>query len=62
MTARNSRAAMAQPKMISFAELIQGRDASVYVTSDNLLDMVELTMTVHGSTRSYASQVFLDNA
>ena len=48
---------MAQSKMISFAELIQGRDASVRVTSDNLLDMVDLTMVVHGSGRNYASQV-----
>ena len=48
---------MAQSKMISFAELIPGRDASVRVTSDNLLDMVDLTMVVHGSARNYATQV-----
>jgi hypothetical protein len=48
---------MAQSKMISFAELIQERDASVRVTSDSLLYAVDLTMVVHGSSRNYATQV-----
>lgn len=48
---------MAQSKMISFAELIQGRDASVRVTDNNELYLVDLTMTMHGSSRNYATQV-----
>lgn len=48
---------MAQSKMISFAELIQGRDASVCVTDNDLLDMVHITMIVHGGDRNFASQV-----
>lgn len=49
---------MVYPKLLSFAELVQGRDSSVRVTDDGLLDMVDLTMVVHGSARNYASQVF----
>ena len=48
---------MAQSKMISFAELIPGRDASVRHTDDKLLYAVDLTMVVHGSDRNVASKV-----
>jgi hypothetical protein len=51
---------MSSSKMISFAELIQGRDSSVRVTDDNKLYMVDLTMAVHGSSRNYANQVNQD--
>ena len=48
---------MASSKMISFAELIQGRDSSVRITDDRLLYAVDLTMVVHGSDRNVASKV-----
>jgi hypothetical protein len=44
---------------MSFSEIVQGRFASVRVTDDNLLYMVDLTMAVHGSDRHYAAQVFV---
>ena len=57
-TTRLARSAtMTQSKMISFAELIQGRDPSVRVTDNNELYMVDLTMAMHGSSRNYATQV-----
>ena len=48
---------MAQSKMISFDELITGRDSSVRVTSDNLLYAVDLAMAGTGKSRNYAGQV-----
>jgi hypothetical protein len=49
---------MAQSKMISFAELIQGRDSSVRITDDNLLYAVDLTMVINGADRNNASKVY----
>lgn len=49
---------MACSKLLSFAELVQGRDSSVRVTDDGMLDVVDLVMVVHGAARNYASQVF----
>ena len=48
---------MACSKMISFAEIVQGRDASVRVTEDRLLYAVDLAMLGTGYTRDYAAQV-----
>ena len=39
---------MACPKLLSFAELVQGRDAGVRVTDDGMLDVVDLVMVVTG--------------
>jgi len=42
---------------ISFAEIIQGRDATVRVTDDHFLYAVDLVMVMHGADRKYAAQV-----
>ena len=49
---------MAQTKMMSFAEIVQGKNVSVRVTDDNLVDIVEVIMAMNGYTRCYSSQVF----
>ena len=56
-TSHRRATSMASSKMISFAELIQGRDSSVRITDDRLLYAVDLTMVVHGSDRNVASKV-----
>ena len=43
--------------MISFAEIVQGRDASVRVTDDRLLYAVDLAMVGTGHSRDYAAQI-----
>ena len=43
--------------MLSFAELVKGRDASVRVTNDNLIYAVDLTMVVTGKERDYSGQI-----
>jgi hypothetical protein len=43
-------------KTFSFAEIIQGRDASVRVTNDGLLYAVDLVMVMTGASRDYAGQ------
>ena len=48
---------MACSKMISFAEIVHGRDASVQVTDDHLLFAVDLAMVGTGHSRDYAAQV-----
>jgi hypothetical protein len=48
---------MACSKMISFAEIVQGRDSSVRVTDDNLLYAVDLAMVGTGHSRDRAGQV-----
>ena len=48
---------MAQTKMMSFADIIQGENASVRVTDDSLLYAVDLTMKMTGADMNYASQV-----
>jgi hypothetical protein len=47
---------MACSKMLSFAEIVQGRDASVRVTEDGLLYAVDLAMVVTGKDRDHAGQ------
>lgn len=47
-----------EPKTISFAEIVHGRDASVRVTEDGYLYVVDLAMVVTGRDRDYAAQVF----
>jgi hypothetical protein len=37
-------------KLISFAEIVQGRDASVRITEDNLIYAVDLVCVVTGET------------
>ena len=41
---------------ISFAEIVKGRDASVRVTVDGLIYVVDLVMVVTGKDRDHASQ------
>ena len=48
---------MACSKMISFAEIVQGRDASVRVTEDRLLYAVDLAVLGTGQSRDDAAQV-----
>lgn len=48
--------ALSKPAL-SFVELIQGRDASVRVTGDNLIYAVDLTMVVTGKERDYSGQI-----
>ena len=43
--------------VISFAEIVQGHDASVRVTDDGLLYAVDLAMVATGNSRDYAGQV-----
>ena len=43
--------------VLSFAELVKGRDASVRVTNDNLIYAVDLTMVVTGKERDYPGQI-----
>jgi hypothetical protein len=45
---------MACSKLVSFAEIVQGRDASVRVTDDNLLFAVDLAMVMTGLARDQA--------
>jgi len=42
--------------MISFSEIVQGRDASVRVTVDGMIYAVDLVMVVTGKDRDHASQ------
>ena len=42
---------------LSFAEIVKGRDASVRVTDDSLLYLVDLVLVAHGCSRRYAAQV-----
>ena len=42
---------------ISFSQIVKGRDATVRVTDDNMLYMVDMVMVAHGSGRRYAAQV-----
>jgi hypothetical protein len=49
---------MHSEKSFSFAEIIKGRDASVGLTSDNLLIAVELGMVISGD---YLLQKVLPN-
>lgn len=43
-------------KFFSFAEIVQGRDASVRVTDDNMLYAVDLVMVMSGSSRDDAGK------
>ena len=43
--------------MISFAEIVQGRDASVRVTVDGMIYAVDLVMVMTGLNRNDAGQV-----
>ena len=44
-------------KMLSFAEIVHGRESSVRITDDGLLFAVDLVMVVTGKDRDYAGQV-----
>jgi hypothetical protein len=48
---------MACSKMISFAEILHGRDVFVRVTNDHLLYAVDLAMVGTGHSRNDAAQV-----
>ena len=43
-------------ELISFAEIVQGRDSSVRVTDDGLLDVVEIVMVVTGKDCNQANE------
>lgn len=47
---------MACSKLFSFADVVQGRDASVRVTEDGLLYAVDLAMVMTGKDRDHAGQ------
>jgi hypothetical protein len=48
---------MACTKLLSFAEIVQGRDASVRVTDDGMLDVVDLVMVVTGKNCNCSNEV-----
>lgn len=48
---------MACPKLLSFAEIVQGRDASVRVTDDGLVDLVDLVMVVSGKNCNNSNEL-----
>jgi hypothetical protein len=48
---------MACSKFFSFAEIVDGRDASVRVTDDNMLVAVDLVMVMSGKERDYSGQI-----
>lgn len=48
---------MACPKLLSFAEIVQGRDASVRVTDDGMLDVVDLVMVVTGKNCNHSNEL-----
>jgi hypothetical protein len=48
---------MACSKLISFAELVQGRDSSVRVTDDGMLDVVDLVMVVTGKNCNHSNEL-----
>ena len=43
-------------KMLSFAEIVHGRESSVRITDDGLLFAVDLVMVVTGKDRDHAGQ------
>lgn len=53
----NKKTMSCSKQIISFAEIIQGRDASVRVTEDKLLYAVDLAMVGTGQSRDDAAQV-----
>jgi hypothetical protein len=46
-----------EPKTLSFAEIVRGRDASVPATDDGYLYAVKLAMVMTGADNNYAGQV-----
>jgi hypothetical protein len=51
---------MSNEKKFSFAEIVQGRDASVRVTDDNMLYAVDLVMVMTGKDRNNAGRDLRD--
>lgn len=51
---------MSNEKKFSFAEIVQGRDASVRVTDDNMLYAVDLVMAMTGKDRNNAGRDLRD--
>ena len=51
---------MACTKLLSFAEIVQGRDASVRVTDDGMLDVVDLVMVVTGKNCNDSNEALRD--
>ena len=47
---------MPSQKCMSFAEIVQGRDASVRITEDGMIWAVDLTMVVTGKSRGDAAR------
>jgi hypothetical protein len=44
-------------RVMSFADIVQGRDASVRVTNDGLIHAVDLIVVMTGQDKNHASQV-----
>jgi hypothetical protein len=53
-------ATMPREKTFSFAEIVQGRDAGVRVTDDNMLYAVDLVMVMTGKDRNNAGRDLRD--
>lgn len=49
-------------KVMSFKEIVQGRDATVRVTFDGLLHVVDLVMVMTGRDKNQANEVFVYKA
>ena len=47
---------MQTERTFSFSDIVQGRDASVRVTEDNMLVAVDLAMVMTGKDKNYAGQ------
>lgn len=54
------RSQMACSKFLSFAEIVQGRDANVRVTDDGLVDLVDLVMAFTGKNCNDSNEVLRD--
>ena len=48
---------MACSKMLSFAEIVQGRDSSVRITHDGLFDVVDTVMVLTGKNCNHSNEV-----
>ena len=48
---------MACSKLVSFAEIVQGRDSSVRVTDDGLFDVVDTVMVVTGKNCNHSNEL-----
>jgi hypothetical protein len=54
---RKNKEMQCNKEPLSFEEIVKGRDASVRVTTDNLIYAVDLAMVVTGKERDYSGQI-----